>query len=143
MCQQTCEKVKENQGKFSLKRRKKTFNIFQCKDKFMQYAQAYLNVHWSFILSFSQVNLWFKEPYVFYSCTTESDELSSSECCWKENLQLKVAALTQQPKKMVCTLSKTICWNIKKGLITKISFKIFQNLKFESQKKIEFCWHCG
>ena len=101
----------------------------------MQCAQAYLNVHWSFILSFRQVNLWFKEPYVFYSCTTESDELSSSECCWKENLQLKVAALTQQPKKMVCTLSKTICWNIKKGLITKISFKIFQNLKFEGHKK--------
>ena len=23
---------------------------------------------------------------------------SSSECCWKENVQLKVAALTQQPK---------------------------------------------
>ena len=101
----------------------------------MQCAQAYLNVHWSFILSFRQVNLWFKEPYVFYSCTTESDELSSSECCWKENLQLKVAALTRQPKKMVCTLSKTICWNIKKGLITKISFKIFQNLKFEGHKK--------
>ena len=75
----------------------------------MKCAQAYLNVHWSFILSFSQVNLWFKEPYMFYSCTTESDELSSSECCWKENLQLKVAALTQQPKKMVelSTLSKT------------------------------------
>ena len=41
--------------------------------------------------------------------TTESDELSSSECCGKENLQLKVAALTQQLKKMLelSTLSKT------------------------------------
>ena len=41
--------------------------------------------------------------------TSESNELSSSECCGKENLQLKVAALTQQPKKMVelSTLSRT------------------------------------
>ena len=102
----------------------------------MQCAQAYLNVHWSLILSFSQVNLWFKEPYVFYSCKTESNELSSSECCWKENLQLKVASLTQQPKKMVCTLSKTICWNIEKGWSLKSHsnfFKFF--LTFESHKK--------
>ena len=26
--------------------------------------------------------------------------MSSSECWWKENLQIKVAALTQQPKQM-------------------------------------------
>ena len=40
---------------------------------------------------------------------TENDSLSLSECCWKENLQIKVAALTQQPKQMVelSTLSKT------------------------------------
>ena len=102
----------------------------------MQCAQAYLNVHWSLILSFSQVNLWFKEPYVFYSCKTESDELSSSECCWKENLQLKVASLTQQPKKMVCTLSKTICWNIEKGWSLKSHSKFFKIWHLKAIKKI-------
>ena len=130
-------------GKVKLKKEKQAFNFFLCKYKFMQCAQAYLNVHWSFILSFSQVNLWFKEPYVFYSCTTESGELSSSECCWKENLQLKVAALTQQPKKMVCTLSKTICWNIKKGWSLKSHSKFFKIWNLKAIKKIEFCWHCG
>ena len=44
--------------------------------------------------------------------TTENDSLSLSECCWKENLQIKVAALTQQPKQnnvwtYFSTLSKT------------------------------------
>ena len=33
------------------------------------------------------------------SCTTENDKFSSSKFCCKENLQLKVSALTQQPKK--------------------------------------------
>ena len=46
---------------------------------------------------------------VYNGKRTENDSLSLSECCWKENLQIKVAALTQQPKQMVelSTLSKT------------------------------------
>ena len=75
---------------------------------------------------------------MFYSCTTESDELSSSECCWKENLQLKVAALTQQPKKMVCALSKTICWNIKKGWSLKSHSKFFKIWNLKAIKKSSF-----
>ena len=75
-------------------------------------------------LSFSQVNFWFKEintcmystvalrnfkKKVYNRKRTENDSLSLSECCWKENLQIKVAALIQQPKQMVelSTLSKT------------------------------------
>ena len=48
-----------------------------------------------------------------------------------------MAALTQQPKQMVelSTLSKTTLLKILKGLITKISFQILQNLKFGSHKK--------
>ena len=29
--------------------------------------EAYINMHWSFILPFIQVNFWFKEPYVYYN----------------------------------------------------------------------------
>ena len=57
----------------------------------------YTDVHWSFILLFSQVIFLFKEPYIHYIAlkkfwkrkTTESRELSPG-CCWKENLQLKM-----------------------------------------------------
>ena len=60
--------------------------------------QLYTDVHWSFILLFSQFIFSFREPYVHYIAlkkfwkriTTESHELSL-ECCWKENLQLKMA----------------------------------------------------
>ena len=69
--------------------------------------------------------------------TTENDSLSLSECCWKENLQIKVAALTQQPKQMVelSTLSQTTLLKYLKGLITKISFQNLQNLKFDNHKR--------
>ena len=58
-------------------------------------AGMYTDVHWSFILLFSQVIFLFKEPYVHFTTlklfwkriTTESHEFSL-ECCWKENLQL-------------------------------------------------------
>ena len=57
----------------------------------------YIDVHWNFILLFSQVIFSFKEPYVHYIAlkrfwerkTTESHELSL-ESCWKKNLQLKM-----------------------------------------------------
>ena len=103
-------KGERKQGKVWLKREKQAFNFFQLRYSVNSYnvLQAYIDVYWSFILSFSHVNFWFRGPICNLQLhseslrkrfTTESDELSSSECCWKENLQLKVAASTQQPKK--------------------------------------------
>ena len=98
-------KGERKQGKVWLKREKQAFNFFQLRYIVNSYnvLQAYFNVYWSFILSFSHVNFWFRGPICNLQLhseslrkrfTTESDELSSSECCWKENLQLKVAAST-------------------------------------------------
>ena len=129
MCQQTCRKVKENKGKFGLKGRNKPLTFFQLRYSVNSYnvLQAYINVYWGFILSFSHVNFWFRGPICNLQLhseslrkrfTTESNELSSSECCWKENLQLKVAASTQQPKKNGWTLhfiKNNFFANIKKG----------------------------
>ena len=129
MCQQTCRKVKENKGKFGLKGRNKPLTFFQLRYSVNSYnvLQAYINVYWSFILSFSHVNFWFRGPICNLQLhseslrkrfTTESNELSSSECCWKENLQLKVAASTQQPKKNGWTLhfiKNNFFASIKKG----------------------------
>ena len=108
-------KGERKQGKVWLKREKQAFNFFQLRYSVNSYnvLQAYIDVYWSFILSFSHVNFWFRGPIgnpqlhsesLRKRFTTESDELSSSECCWKENLQLKVAASTQQPKKNGWTL---------------------------------------
>ena len=114
-------KGERKQGKVWLKREKQAFTFFELRYIVNSYnvLQAYFNVYWSFILSFSHVNFWFRGPICNLQLhseslrkrfTPESDELSSSECCWKENLQLKVAASTQQPKKKMVelyTLSKT------------------------------------
>ena len=108
-------KGERKQGKVWLKREKQAFNFFQLRYSVNSYnvLQAYINVYWSFIWSFSHVNFWFRGPICNLQLhseslrkrfTTESDELSSSECCWKENLQLKVAASTQQPEKNGWTL---------------------------------------
>ena len=106
-------KGERKQGKVWLKREKQAFNFFQLKINSCTVLQAYINVYWSFILSFSHVNFWFRGPICNLQLHSESlrkqfapesDELSSSECCWKENLQLKVAASTQQPEKNVWTL---------------------------------------
>ena len=79
--------------------------------------------------------------------TTESDELSSSECCWKENLQLKVAASTQRPEKnawLNFTLyQKQLFWNIKKGWSLKSLSKFCKNWNLKTIKTFEFCWRCG
>ena len=50
-----------------------------------------------------------------------------------------MAALTQQPKQMVelSTLSQTTLLKYLKGLITKISFQILQNLKFDNHKRTQ------
>ena len=64
----------------------------------------YIDVHWSFILLFSQVIFSFKEPYVHYIAlkkmfwkrkTTESYELSL-ECCWKDDPTQNGSLWTQQ-----------------------------------------------
>ena len=93
------------------------------------------------------VNLWLKEPYVFYSC---------SHKVWEEGFQQRAMNLvhqsvaekkicnskwqpsTQQPKKMVCTLSKTICWSIKKGWSLKSHSKFFKIWNLKTMKKVEF-----
>ena len=69
--------------------------ILATKSNNVLQAGMYTDVHWSFILLFSQVIFLFKEPYVHFTAlklfckriTTESHEFSL-ECCSKENLQL-------------------------------------------------------
>ena len=109
LCQQTCRKVRENKGKFGLKRRNKPLFFYNGKINSCNVLQANINVPWNFVLSFSQVNFWLKNlmystaavaPSKFKKKVYNRNQWikSSSECCWKENLQLKVGALTQQPK---------------------------------------------
>ena len=121
----------------------------------MQCAQAYLNVHWSFIIiiirpshfvvqrTLSILQLHSESLRKWF--TSESNELSSSECCWKENLQLKVAALTQQPKKWLnlALYQEQLCWNIKKSWSLKSLSKLCKIGNLKTIKKFEFCWHFG
>ena len=115
-------KGERKQGKVWLKREKQAFNFFQLRYSVNSYnvLQAYINVYWSFILSFSHVNFWFRGPICNLQLhseslrkrfTTESNELSSSECCWKENqfCNSKWQPQLNNLKKMVelYTLSKT------------------------------------
>ena len=54
------------------KEKQPSTNFFQCEDKVnisCIVLEAHINMHWSFILPFIQVNFWFKEPYVHYNCT--------------------------------------------------------------------------
>ena len=100
--------MKEKKGKFGLKRRNKPFIFSKVKINSCSVLQASLmctevsyyhsakSISGSKNLSSSTVALRkFKKRF-----TTVRDESSSSECCCKENLQLKVAGLTQQPKKI-------------------------------------------
>ena len=79
----------------------------------------YTDVHWSFILLFSQVIFLFKELYVHYIAlkkfwkrkTTESHELSPG-CCWK-NLQLKmtVSELSNSKRLAKKIVKPSTLWN--------------------------------
>ena len=112
-------RVNKHVGKFGLKRRNKPLFFSNLKMNSCNVLRAYMCIEVSYYHSPKSISC---SKNVMNSTvalrmfkklrfTTESDELISSECCWKENLQLKVAALPQKPKKMVelSTLSKTKC----------------------------------
>ena len=96
---------------------KKGFNLAEKGQNNVLQPYMYIDVHWSFILLFSQVIFSFKEPFVHYIAlekfwkreTTESHELSL-ECCWKDGpTQMAVSELNSHflVQRALCTLHWT------------------------------------